>query len=97
MKNLDNNLDNNKLNKKIPLRKCVACQQMLDKSTLIRVVKTPDKEYLIDISGKMSGRGAYVCKTISCFEKAQKSKGFERSFKTGLSKDIYENLKSELF
>lgn len=87
--------------KKIPLRKCVGCQQMLDKSTLIRVVKIIDDnneiKYLIDKKGKMSGRGAYLCKTIQCFEKAQKSRGLERSFKTGLPKEIYENLKSELF
>lgn len=86
--------------KKIPLRKCVACQQMIDKRILIRVVRTADNNYLVDKLGKMSGRGAYICKNTSCLEKAKKSKGFERSFKSGAPKDIYqklEELKSELF
>ncbi len=84
------------IKKKVPLRKCTGCQEMKEKKELIRVVKTNENEYFIDKTGKMSGRGAYICKNISCFEKAFKSKGLERSFKSAIPKDIYEKLKGEL-
>ena len=69
---------------------------MKEKKELIRVVRTDENQYYIDLTGKMSGRGAYICKSIECFEKAFKSKGLERSFKATIPKDIYEKLKSEL-
>ncbi len=84
------------IKKKVPLRKCTGCQQMKEKKELIRVVRTDEDQYYIDLTGKMSGRGAYICKSIECFEKAFKSKGLERSFKATIPKDIYEKLKSEL-
>lgn len=84
------------IKKKIPLRKCTGCLEMKDKRDLIRVVKTGENEYKIDLSGKMSGRGAYICKNKQCFEKAFKSKGLERSFKCAIPKDIYEKLRNEL-
>lgn len=84
------------IKKKVPLRKCTGCQQMKEKKELIRVVRTDENQYYIDLTGKMSGRGAYICKSIECFEKAFKSKGLERSFKATIPKDIYEKLKIEL-
>ena len=69
------------IKKKVPLRKCTGCQQMKEKKQLIRVVRTDENQYYMDLTGKMSGRGAYICKNIECFEKAFKSKGLERSFK----------------
>ena len=84
------------IKKKIPLRKCTGCQQMKEKKELIRVVKTDEKEYTIDLTGKMAGRGAYVCKNTECLEKAFKSKGLERSFKSDIPKDIYDKLRNEL-
>lgn len=84
------------IKKKIPLRKCTGCQEMKEKKQLIRVVKTDEKEYSIDLTGKMAGRGAYICKNIECLEKAIKSKGLERSFKSAIPKDIYEKLRNEL-
>lgn len=84
------------IKKKVPLRKCTGCQQMKEKKQLIRVVRIDENQYHIDLTGKMSGRGAYICKSIECFEKAFKSKGLERSFKSTIPKDIYEKLKSEL-
>lgn len=59
--------------RKIPLRKCVACQEMKAKKELIRVVKTPSDELLIDLSGKKAGRGAYLCGKQSCFKLAKKA------------------------
>ncbi len=82
--------------KKVPLRKCTGCQQMKEKKELIRVVRTDDNNYSIDLTGKLSGRGAYICKNIDCLEKAFKSKGLERSFKSAIPKDIYEKLRNEL-
>ncbi|WP_317367102.1 RNase P modulator RnpM [uncultured Tyzzerella sp.] len=82
--------------KKIPLRKCTGCQQMKEKKELIRVVRVDENQYYIDLTGKMSGRGAYICKDAKCFEKAFKSKGLERSFKSAIPKDIYEKLRNEL-
>lgn len=69
---------------------------MKNKKELIRVVRNENGEFSLDFTGKKSGRGAYVCPNLECIEKAQKNRGFERSFKTAVPKDVYENLKSEL-
>lgn len=84
------------IKRKVPLRKCTGCQEMKEKKQLIRVVRTDENQYTIDLTGKMSGRGAYICKNIECLEKAFKSKGLERSFKSTIPKDIYEKLRNEL-
>lgn len=60
--------------RKTPLRKCVACQEMMPKKELIRVVRTPEGDIQIDLKGKKSGRGAYLCGKVSCFRLAQKPK-----------------------
>jgi uncharacterized protein len=78
--------------RKIPLRKCVACQEMKPKKQLIRVVRTPDEQIQIDQSGKKAGRGAYLCAKIDCFKLAQKSKAFDRALKQNVSSAIYEQL-----
>lgn len=78
--------------RKVPLRKCVACQEMMPKKELIRVVKTPEDEILIDLTGKKSGRGAYLCGKLSCFKLAQKSKALDRALKQHVNSDIYEQL-----
>ena len=84
------------IKKKVNISICTGCKQLNEKKELIRVVRTDENQYYIDLTGKMSGRGAYICKSIECFEKAFKSKGLERSFKATIPKDIYEKLKSEL-
>jgi len=81
--------------KKVPLRKCTGCQTMKNKNELLRVVRE-SKEFSVDTTTKKAGRGAYVCKNTVCLEKAQKSKGFERSFKSPVSKNLYECLKAEI-
>lgn len=83
--------------KKIPQRMCVGCQQMHDKRTLIRIVRTPEGEFVLDTTGKKSGRGAYLCKDADCFAKALKEKRFERSFKSAIDAKICEELKAMLF
>lgn len=82
--------------RKIPLRKCTGCQEMKNKKELVRVVRSEEGEFSLDFTGKKPGRGAYVCPTIECLEKAHKSKGLERSFKSAVPAEVYETLKSEL-
>lgn len=82
--------------KKVPLRQCVGCGEMRNKKELIRVIKTPDNEFLIDVTGKKNGRGAYLCCNQECFLKAAKSKALERSFKMAIPKEVYETLEKEL-
>ena len=78
--------------KKIPLRKCVACQEMIPKKTLIRIVRTPEGEILLDPTGKAAGRGAYVCAKVDCFNLAKKRNSFERALQTKVSDQVYEEL-----
>ncbi|MCL2874293.1 MAG: YlxR family protein [Defluviitaleaceae bacterium] len=79
-------------NRKEPLRRCVGCMEMKEKINLLRVVFSPNGEYIIDQTGKANGRGAYVCKNSECFIKAQKIKGLERSFKHKIPENIYKEL-----
>ena len=78
--------------KKISLRRCVGCGNMIDKKDLIRIIKTKDNEICIDTTHKKNGRGAYMCISSKCLEKAIKTRGLERSFKTSIPKDIYMDL-----
>ena len=68
---------------------------MKNKKELIRVVRTPEDEFCLDFTGKKSGRGAYVCNNLDCFEKAVKQKGLERSFKQAVPSEVYEQLRKE--
>lgn len=81
--------------RKIPLRKCVACQEMLAKRELIRVVKTPEGDVLIDPSGRKAGRGAYLCGKSSCFKLATKTRALDRALKHQVSVEVYEQLERE--
>ena len=81
--------------KKIPLRQCVGCGEMKSKKEMMRVIKTPEDEILLDVTGKQNGRGAYLCKSAECLEKAIKSRGLERSLKAAIPQEVYENLKKE--
>ncbi|GAC43171.1 RNase P modulator RnpM [Paenibacillus popilliae] len=78
--------------RKVPLRKCVACQEMMPKKELIRVVRTPEDEVLIDLTGKKSGRGAYLCGKLSCFKLAHKSRALDRALKHQVLPELYEQL-----
>lgn len=78
--------------KKLPERFCLGCQQSLPKKSLVRIVRSPEGEYAVDATGKLPGRGAYICPKASCFEKAQKSRGLERSFKGKVPQEVYEQL-----
>ncbi len=82
--------------KKIPLRKCLGCHEMVAKNELIRIVKDKDDNFTIDVTGKMNGRGAYICKKAECLSKAIKNKSLESSFKMKIPKEVYEKLNKEL-
>lgn len=83
-------------NKKIPMRMCLGCGEMKPKRELIRVVKSKEGDISLDLTGKKSGRGAYICKSVECFEKARKARKFERSFSCMISEDIYNSMEGEL-
>ena len=83
-------------NKKIPMRKCVGCQEMKTKKEMTRVLKTSEDTFELDATGKKNGRGAYLCFSKECFEKAVKNKGLERSFKQAIPKEVYEKLEKEM-
>lgn len=82
--------------KKIPMRQCVGCGEQKNKMDMMRVLKTPEGSFLLDLTGKQNGRGAYLCRSKDCFHKAVKSKGLERSFKMHIPKETYEILEKEL-
>lgn len=82
--------------KKIPLRMCKGCGEMFDKRTLVRVVKSPEGDVSLDLTGKKSGRGAYVCKNAECLAKARKKKAFEREFSMRISEEIYNQMEEEM-
>lgn len=79
--------------KKIPQRTCVVTQEKYDKKDLIRVVKTPLNEVVIDLSGKINGRGAYLKKELEVIEKARKSKALERHLEIEIKDEVYDKLK----
>ena len=82
--------------KKIPLRKCIGCNEMKNKKEIIRVLKTTDNEIVLDTTGKKNGRGAYLCFSKECLKNAMKSKGLERSLKMPIPQEVYESLEREL-
>ena len=79
--------------KKIPQRTCMGCNEKKDKNKLIRIVKNKDNEIKVDKTGKMAGRGAYICDDINCLEKVVKSKRLERVLDTKIPEEIYESLR----
>ena len=82
--------------KKIPMRKCVGCGEMKPKKELMRILKTETGEFVVDAAGKKNGRGAYLCRSLSCFQSAVKSRGLERSFKQEIQQEVYDRLEKEM-
>lgn len=84
------------MQKKIPQRTCMACQEKKDKRDLVRIVRSPEGEISVDLTGKKPGRGAYICPNLECLNKVIKSKRLERSLETAISAEVYESLKEQL-
>ena len=82
--------------KRVPLRKCTGCQEMKNKKEMMRILKTSEGDIVLDTTGRKNGRGAYVCCSMDCFEKAVKNKGLERSLKCKVPEEAYESLKKEI-
>ena len=92
---------------KIPLRKCSGCGEMKPKQELVRVVKAPSVtdadgtvlqqgEISLDLTGKKSGRGAYVCKDVACLKMARKARRLERAFSCKIPEELYDQLEEEM-
>ncbi len=82
--------------KKIPMRKCLGCGEMKEKKQLVRVVRSKEMTFSIDLTGKQNGRGAYICHDVECFNKAAKSKGLERAFSSKIPEEVYDALREEI-
>ena len=83
-------------NRKVPMRRCVGCQEMKSKKEMIRVIRTQEGEVSLDATGKKNGRGAYICPSAECLRKAVRNKGLERSFKQPIPAQVYEALEKEM-
>lgn len=82
--------------KRIPLRKCSGCGEMKPKKELIRVVRSPEGEVSLDLTGRKAGRGAYVCPSLSCLQAARKARRLERSFACAIPPEVYDRMEQEL-
>ncbi len=84
------------MQKKIPQRQCMGCRERKAKRELIRIVRGTDGNVTVDFSGKLNGRGAYICPDPQCLRKAQKSKALDRSLETPIPDQVYERLAKEM-
>ena len=84
------------MQKKIPLRQCMGCRERKAKKELIRVVRGTDGTVSLDFSGKLNGRGAYICPDPMCLKKAQKAKSLERSLEVPIPEEVYDRLAKEM-
>ena len=82
--------------KKVPTRKCTGCGEHFPKTSLIRVLRTPEGQIILDPTGRHNGRGAYLCKSTACFKKAVKAQRIERSLECSIPPEVYTKLEEEL-
>ena len=82
--------------KQVPIRRCSGCGERFPKSELVRVLRTPEGEIVVDFVGKRSGRGAYLCKNAECFKRAQKSRRIATALECQISEEIYNTLLEEI-
>lgn len=81
--------------KKIPLRTCIACREEKPKKDMLRIVKSADGEINLDFSGKLAGRGAYICGSESCIKKLNKYKLLNKAFSADVSAEVYARIEEE--
>ena len=84
------------MQKKIPQRQCMGCRERKAKKELIRVVRTPEGAVCLDFSGKLNGRGSYLCPDSECLKKARKAKSLERSLEVPIPEEVYDRLEKEM-
>ena len=82
--------------RKTPERRCTGCGEHFAKNELIRVLRTPEGEIVVDFTGKKSGRGAYICKKLDCFKKARQKRRLEASLECSIPEEVYDRLEEEL-
>ena len=82
--------------KKTPMRMCVACRQMTPKRQLLRVVRTPENDIRPDPTGKLSGRGAYLCKSAQCLERAKKTRALDRALEHKVGEEVFTLIEKEI-
>ena len=82
--------------KKIPMRQCLGCNEHKEKRELLRVLRTPEGEILLDFTGKKSGRGAYICRDVKCLRRARKSGRIGRNLECEIPEAVYDSMESEL-
>ncbi len=82
--------------RKIPTRRCVGCGEHFPKMELIRVVRSPEGVFSLDLTGRAAGRGAYLCKRLDCLQKAKKTKRLEAAFSSKIEDDVYLRLEEKL-
>ncbi len=82
--------------RKTPMRMCAGCGESKPKMELVRVVRSPEGEISIDLTGKKPGRGAYLCRSAGCLKKARKSKRIDRSLETSIPEAVYDALEEEM-
>ena len=82
--------------RKPPVRRCTGCGEHFPKNSLMRVLRTPEGEIVLDATGKKSGRGAYICKSAACLKKARKARRLEASLECSIPDDVYNRLEEEL-
>ncbi|MBR2634541.1 MAG: YlxR family protein [Clostridia bacterium] len=82
--------------KKVPLRRCVGCNEQKPKKEFVRVVRTPEGQILLDETGKANGRGVYLCPKKSCLSKAKKAKRLEKNLEVSIPEEIYLALEESL-
>ena len=83
-------------NRRVPLRNCTGCNEMKPKQELVRVVRSPEGEVSLDLTGKKPGRGAYVCRNAECLAKARKAKRFEKAFACAIPDEVFDRMEGEL-
>ena len=82
--------------RKIPERRCLGCNEHKPKAELLRVVRTPEGEVALDFKGKMNGRGAYICKQLSCLKKARRGGRIDKSLECEIPDHVYDAMEREL-
>ena len=82
--------------KHVPLRSCIVCRAQKDKRELVRIVKQKDGAILLDATGKLDGRGAYVCRDMKCVEELEKKRALNRTFKATVDAEVYAAIKEDI-
>jgi predicted RNA-binding protein YlxR (DUF448 family) len=82
--------------RKIPMRQCLGCNEHKPKAELIRVVRSPEGAVSLDLTGKKSGRGAYICRDVKCLKKARKSGRIAHNLSCEISPEVYDSMEAEL-